>query len=340
MQEPEILRQQFPAVALHEHPLRAQAQAVLLPTEPKHLDVGRRTVQDRAELDRRVGREVKVPERRLVGAVRQVLVKGAILLVADLVLGFDPDRFLGVDDLAVHLDRMGDVAGIALDDGLELPRFGVVLAVVLEMEDDLGASGGDLGGGDPEGAGAVGFPLPAAAFGLFVAAGADADAVGDHEGRVETDPELADQRERRLVPRADGGRFEKLTRATVGDRAEVCHEFVMGHPHAVVADHQLLGVVPTLQDDFQRRVVAERFIRERHIAHLVERVGGVGDQLADGDLLALIERVRQQVKKLFNLGLKGKLLRLGHRIHHQPPIFVSRALAHDQPRRRAPIRII
>ena len=46
----------------------------------------------------------------------------------------------------------------------------------------------------------------------------------------------------------------------------------------------------------------------RDVPHLVERVGGVRDQLADRDLAALVERVRQQVEELLDLGLERELL--------------------------------
>ena len=37
----------------------------------------------------------------------------------------------------------------------------------------------------------------------------------------------------------------------------------------------------------------------------VERVGGVGDQLAEEDLLVRVERVDDDVEELFRFGLKG-----------------------------------
>ena len=74
--------------------------------------------------------------------------------------------------------------------------------------------------------------------GLFpVAAGQHFDAVGEHERRVESDAELADQRQVALrVFREPGA--EELVRAAVGDRAQVLHQFVVRQADAGVADGQ------------------------------------------------------------------------------------------------------
>ena len=119
VEEPEVLGQQVAAVALDQDPLGAEAQAVLEPAEAEPLEVRRRAVEDRAELDRRVGRQVEVPERLLLGVVRQVLVELRVLLLGHLALGLDPDRLLVVDDLAADLDRVRDEARIAPDDLLD-----------------------------------------------------------------------------------------------------------------------------------------------------------------------------------------------------------------------------
>ena len=108
-EEPEVFGQQLAAVALHQDPLGAEVHAVLEPGEAEPLEVRGRAVEDRAELDRRVDRQVQVPERRLLGVVRQVLVEPGVLLLGHLALGLDPDRLLVVDDLA--RGRAGSGAG-------------------------------------------------------------------------------------------------------------------------------------------------------------------------------------------------------------------------------------
>ncbi len=78
----------------------------------------------------------------LFGVVREVLVKPGVLLLGHLVLGFDPDGFLIVENLAgSQPDRVGDEAGIAPDDLLDASGGRQLLGVFLEVEDDLGPAG-------------------------------------------------------------------------------------------------------------------------------------------------------------------------------------------------------
>ena len=113
-QESEVFGHQLLAIALHEHALGAQVQAVLEPGKPQVFKIGRRAIDDRAKLDRRVGRHVQMPERLFLGVVGQVLIKLSVLLLGDLALGLDPDWLLIVDDLAVgpEPDRIGNEARI------------------------------------------------------------------------------------------------------------------------------------------------------------------------------------------------------------------------------------
>ena len=121
VEEPEVLGHQLAAVVLDEDPLHAEVQPMLRASEPEQLDVGGRAVEDRAELDRRVGRQVEVPERLLLGVVGQVLVELGVLLLGHLALGLDPDRLLVVDDLAADLDRVRHEARILPQRRLDPP---------------------------------------------------------------------------------------------------------------------------------------------------------------------------------------------------------------------------
>ena len=76
------------------------------------------------------------------------------------------------------------------------------------------------------------------------------------------------------------------------DRAQVGDELVVAHSDAGVANHELFLVLAPFDHDLERRLIPVRFVGQRHIPHLVERIRRVGDQLADGDLRALIQRVR------------------------------------------------
>ncbi len=141
-EESQVLRHQLAALGLDEHPLGAEAQTVLEPCESHALEVGRRAIHDRAELDRRIGRQVEMPERRLIGMVGQVLIESRVLLLGNLALGLDPDRLLVVEDLAPFSqpDRMRHEAGEPPDDVLDPPFGREILGILLEMEDHLGAT--------------------------------------------------------------------------------------------------------------------------------------------------------------------------------------------------------
>ena len=92
------------------------------------------------------------------------------------------------------------------------------------------------------------------------------------------------------------------------DRAEVLHQLIMSQPDAVVADRQGTCILVRLQRDLQRRVVPILLLGQLNVPHLVEGIGGVRDQLAQRDLAILIERVRQDMQELLDLGLKRELL--------------------------------
>ena len=111
----------------------------------------------------------------------------------------------------------------------------------------------------------------------------DVDLVGDHEGRIEADAELADERRRLSSPRL---RPPSLSRkALVPERAMV--------PSASISSSRLMPMplsskVSVLVVRDRSRcviarlgVVAEQLgLGERLVAQLLAGVGGVGDQLA------------------------------------------------------------
>ena len=100
---------------------------------------------------------------------------------------------------------------------LQAPAVGVLLAFFVEVEEDGGAGDGALGGLDVEAGLAVAGPAPGLLFAGF--AGDDFDAVGDHEGAVEADAELAD--EVGVLLGVAGELGEEVLGAGAGDGAEV-----------------------------------------------------------------------------------------------------------------------
>ena len=135
--------------------------------------------------------------------------------------------------------------------------------------------------------------------------------VGDHEGRIEADAELADQ----------GGAFAGLAGleplherlgAGARDGAERLDQLVAAHADAVVLDGQGLGVGVDLDGDARLGFVVEQRRRgDRLVAQPLAGVGCVGDQLAQEHVLVGIDRVHHQVQQARNVGLERPAFRLG-----------------------------
>ena len=140
----------------------------------------------------------------------------------------------------------------------------------------------------------------------------DLNFVGDHENGVEADAELAD--EVGVLAGVAGKLCEEILGAGPGDGAEVRDEVFLAHAGAG-DDEGLVGFVEFKVD--ARRIDAisnERpvlLVGEAEVAQLVERVGGVGDELAEKDLGVRVERVNDQLQELGDFGLE---LLLGLRV--------------------------
>ena len=279
--------------------------------EAHQLEVLRRAIEDGVELDRRIARQVQMPEGLLVDAVGQVLIEAGVLLVGDLILRFDPDRPLVIELLAVELDRVRDECRILADDVLQPERLGEFVQPLLEVQAHDRSALQTVGRFDCEAARAIGFPSPAAVF--AVTAAEHFHAVGQHESGIEPDAELADQGQVGFGVAREA--VEKLQRSAVGDRAEVLDQLFAGHADPAVDDVEPSLFFVRLQADLQRAVAAMRFICQLDMAHLVERVRRVRNQLADRDLAVLVERVREEMQELLDLGLERVFLFLGRGGH-------------------------
>src|SRR5690606_1481899 len=115
--------------------------------------------------------------------------------------------------------------------------------------------------------------------------------------------ELADQARVGLLALAQ--RLEEAARAGAGDRADVGDDLVAVHADAGVADGQGAGVAVVGDLDAQVAVTGQQFgLAQRLEAQLVAGVGGIGDQLAQEDLLVRVERVGHQVQHLGHFGFE------------------------------------
>ncbi len=177
-----------------------------------------------------------------------------------------------------------------------------------------GASSADDG---LDGVAALAVGRPAEAFRAAGAAREHIDFVGDHEGRIEADAELADQGRVFATGCLAGflARFELFHErlgARARDGAERLDHLVVAHADAVVLDGEAgrLGVDP--DGDAGLGVIAEQFgLGDGFVAEPLAGVGGVGDQLAEEHILVGIDRVHHEVQQAGNVGFERPAFRLG-----------------------------
>ena len=206
----------------------------------------------------------------------------------------------------VHADRPTHIIRVLAHERLELPDLEIsavqlVVGVGLKVHDHVGADALALAGRDGIAVGAGALPHHAAL--LAVLAGDDRDLVGDHEGGVEAHAELADDGQ--VLALALFHVVFEAQRAGLCDHAEVVFRFLRVHADAVVADRQRARFL--VGDDLDAKIVAVKtdlVVGQREIAELVDRVRGVGDDLAQKDLLVRIDRIDHQVEQTLGLGLE------------------------------------
>ena len=106
--------------------------------------------------------------------------------------------------------------------------------------------------------------------------------------------------------------FHQLAGARLGDRADVVDQLLAAHADAVVMDAEGARRRIGVEADHQLLVGADpRRLGQRLETQPVEGVGGVGDQLAEEDLLVGVEGVDHQAEQLPGLGLEAEGLGLG-----------------------------
>ncbi len=321
LDEPQVRRHQLLALVHHEHALDVELDAAL------HLGA--------VQVERRLARQVEQCVRldralhahgdaaQWIGpVVGDVLVELLVLVVGDLALGAVPDRLHRVERLVAELDRVRDEVRVALHDVAEHLLVGVVAHAVLgvdraQVQRDRRACLGALA--LPDRVRAVARGLPLGRGGGAGLAGGQRDLGGDHERRVEADAELADQVGHRGLRVARAGRLDgglELLGPRLRDRADVLDHLLAGHPDPAVVDGEGAGLGAGLEPDAERAGGGQLGAGELLEPELVERIGGVRDQLAEEHLLVRIEGVDHQVEELGDLGLE--LVTLGLRHQGQP----------------------
>ena len=266
---------------------------------------------------------VVAPRHRVGEIVGDVLVELGVLLVLDLRLGSRPQRAGLVDGLPFgrgglvfavvllrHLDGQADVVGVLLDDAAQLPAVGEAFLAFLQVQHDAGAALCLVDRGDLEIAFAGAGPVHALAGGQAGATAEHVHAVGHDEGAVKAHAELSDQVGVLLLVAAEGA--QELARAGLGDGAQVRDGLVAAHADAVVVDGDRARVGIEADADAHAGVFLQQLrVLQRLEPQLVGGVGGVGDQLAQEDLLVRVQRVDHQLQQLLHFGLEAQCFLAG-----------------------------
>ena len=181
------------------------------------------------------------------------------------------------------------------------------------------ARGGGLKGDRLGGVGALAIGDPAPALGPAGLAGLHHHFVGDHEGRIEADAELADEigagaacaalRFALLIAFLFGVGADALQKgagAGIGDGAKGVHEIGAAHADAVICDGEGSSVLVQGQLYGEGGLLADQGrVGQRLVAQHLAGVGAVGDQFAQEDVPVRIDRMHHQVQKAGNISLKG-----------------------------------
>ena len=263
--------------------------------------------EERAILDLPFGDDVDRAER-IVVVVREVLVELLVLLLLDLALGAAPDGahrveglllvllaalavlilLVGGDGELAEADRVGDEVGVLLHERGDLPLLQIGAVLVGDVERDRGAGLLAVGGLDGILALAVGDPADGF-LALAAVERVDRDLVRDHEGGVEANAELPDHLGG-VGPLPLLERVHEGLGAGTGDGAEVVLGLLGRHADAVVDDGERLGVAVRDEGDGPFGGVGhDGLVREAEVLGLVDRVGGVGDELAEENFLLGVE---------------------------------------------------
>ena len=278
------------------------------------------------------------PRQRFFEVVTNVLVKGLVFVVGDLVFRPGPecarliDGFLFVtfDLLALflipffllHQNRLHDVIGVLADQALELPAREQVILIRTQMQHDICAARSLFGLLNRVGtrgiAAHAACPTHPFRGRCTRTAGEHGDRIRDDEGRIKADPELTDQIG--VVLLIAGQFAEELAGTRFGDRAKMGDHLITAHADPVIRHRQGPGLLVECDANLEIAVPFEQIgVIQRFEAQLVARIGRIGDQFAQEDLAIGVQRVNHQVQQLLDFCLKIKgldsfSLRSGHRL--------------------------
>ena len=224
-------------------------------------------------------------------------------------------------------------------DALHPRGLGVLVRGIVEMQHDARAARRrvlDRQWRDRKSALSVRCPAPG--LGGARASQIDGHFVGDHEGRIEANAELADQGRRLpsfLVGALRGELLEKSPRAGTCNRAERLDQLLPTHAHTVVGEGQRLLVGIDGQGDREGVPVFDQFgFGERLVTQFFTSVSGVRNQLAHKDVAVRVDGMDHEVQQPRDVGFKtlclggggvgqGGVVRLRMDVGRQSSLFAS-----------------
>ena len=134
--------------------------------------------------------------------------------------------------------------------------------------------------------------------------------LGDDEGAVEANPELADQGGVLFLIAAQLA--QELRRAGLGYGAEIVDHVLAAHADAVVGYGEGLGLLVKGHPNGEVVVLAHQFrLADRLEAQTVDRIRCVGDQFPQKHLPVGVQGVNHQLQQLLGFGLEAEGLGLG-----------------------------
>ena len=145
----------------------------------------------------------------------------------------------------------------------------------------------------------------------------DVDALGDHEGGIEANPELPDQ----LVGQSSAilailaalRRLDKCLGAGTCDGAKRVFHLFGGQADTIVADGQTACLLVAADGDLAVNHLGRITCAQHGELALVDGVGRVGDQFAKENLLLRIQRIDDDIENPAGIGLEIKSL-VGHAV--------------------------
>ena len=221
--------------------------------------------------------------------------------------GIAHDLALVVPDL--DLDRVQHVVAVSPDDLLETIALKELFGVVFERQLDACAAllADAIGDGEPAVAG--GRPQHCFVSGPRRHA-VHLDRIGHHEATVEAHAELADETQIAFLSFGPirGGLFQELQRSRMRDGPEVFGRLLARHADAHVLDDEHATTNVGGDADLELEVFAgQRVVDKRFEPGLVQRVGRVGDELAQENLAVGVQRVRNELQNGGDFGFELEL---------------------------------